>query len=295
MRVIFNESLEPEANAQLYFCSHLKKSDTQFKRLMHMHEDFVEIILIRSGSGVYKIDGQSYTVNSGDLLIFNSHVTHDEFLEHSDRIETYCCGIQGLHTPGLRVNALISDSISPIFPLKHYSKFVYHYLSLMFLLLEDGKEIDAQNLLNDFLDFLQNNVLNNVAIYTEYSDDEFLQRVKNYIENFFYEEITLESLAKSVNVSPYYLSHQFKEKFECSLVKYLIIRRIGEAQTLLQNSRHSITDISFIVGFNNPSHFQTTFKKMVGVTPKQYRKNYESDNDSYDESIQIKSTCWNII
>lgn len=293
MRVIYNEEIEKKSQ-QLYFCSHMKNTNSSFSRLMHSHEDFVEILLIVSGEGIYKIDGKNYSVKAGDMLIFNSLVAHEEFLEQAPVLETFCCGIKGLSDNHLGDNALIADNTSPLFSLYHYTDIVKSYMKLIYQLLSHRKGREAQLLMETFLDFLRNNILKHLEVFTDEQDDIFLHRVKQYIETNFYEDLNLKALAKKVNVSPYYLSHQFKEKFDCAPVKYLIKRRIGEAQTLLQNSDLAITEIGFMVGFNNPSHFQTTFKKMVGMTPKQYRKLYETSNDTCEQRLMIRSLCLNV-
>jgi AraC-like DNA-binding protein len=70
------------------------------------------------------------------------------------------------------------------------------------------------------------------------------------------------------------LSHVFKDTFEYSPGNYLVRRRIGEAQTLLLTTNYSVIEIASSVGYNNVSHFNTIFKKLIGTTPKQYRKKY---------------------
>jgi YesN/AraC family two-component response regulator len=52
---------------------------------------------------------------------------------------------------------------------------------------------------------------------------------------------------------------------------YVNHARIKESQYLLQTTNHSILDISISVGFNNQNYFTTIFKKLTGITPKQYR------------------------
>lgn len=290
MRVLYNANLrETRHETQLYFCSHYQQNNCTFKRLMHMHEDFVEVILVHKGKGKYQIDGIPYDVKAGDLIVVNSFVAHDEYLFEHDQLETYCLGIKGLRKATLRENALISDESSPVISLKDYKDFFYHSYGLLFNMMEQKLFDEAQSLMGSILGILNEKILTENSKINEYDEEMILLRVKEFIELNFFEPITLDSLAKMVNISPYYLSHLYKEKFDCSPVKYLIKRRIGEAQTLLQNSSQSITDISFSVGFNNPCHFHSTFKKMVGITPKQYRTEYDNANEIYDEKLKIKS------
>lgn len=266
----------------LFFTSKVKALDGQYKRFMHIHDDLVEVILVTSGAGDYLIDGRVYSVKKGDLIIFNSFVAHDEHLSQAHVVETYCCAIKGLQKNNLRKNALIPDNASPVFSLGTHFEDVNRFMGLIHSQLASNckhKDIIAQKLFIIFLEYLEMNILNHVETYSSYDNEIILYRTKEYIEHYYYEPITLEDLAKMVRVSPYYLAHQFKKQFHCSPVKYLIKRRIGEAQTLLQNTNIKVTDIAYQVGFNSQSHFHTTFKKHVGVTPKQYRNEYKKNNE----------------
>lgn len=264
-----------ESAPYLYCCSEVVNIKEQYKRLMHSHDDIVEIVLVTSGSGEYSINGRIYQIKKGDLIVLNSFVAHEELLTSKTAVTTYCCSLKGLAKKGLRKNALIPDNASPVFSLEKYAAFIEHYMVLCYLLLEDRQADQAQAVFVTLIDFLEKNIFNNVTLYSEFDNDVLLYRVKEHIEHFYYEELDLASLADLVNISPYYLSHQFKKKFQCSPVQYLIKRRIGEAQTLLETTSDKVVDIAYQVGFNTCSHFQTTFKKHAGETPNQYRSKYK--------------------
>ncbi|MBJ3109898.1 myo-inositol utilization transcriptional regulator ReiD, partial [Salmonella enterica subsp. enterica serovar London] len=111
--------------------------------------------------------------------------------------------------------------------------------------------------------------------------ENLLDSIKSYIDRNFYEPIRLDTLATKFNVSPYYVSHEFKRRYGYSPMDYLIKRRLGEAQSLLttdEGGREKITSIAYRVGFSNLSHFQNYFKNKVGKTPGQYRKDYRKAN-----------------
>jgi YesN/AraC family two-component response regulator len=105
------------------------------------------------------------------------------------------------------------------------------------------------------------------------SEKSFLSnRIKQYIDENYLEEINLESIAQSLSISPFYLVHVFKESTGFSPIQYIIRRRIGEAQSLLINTAYSVTQIAGMVGYDNISYFTTLFSKTVGMTPKKYRQ-----------------------
>lgn len=100
------------------------------------------------------------------------------------------------------------------------------------------------------------------------------RRIKEYIDRHYMEPITLQSMGEALHISPYYLSHVFKQMSGYSPVQYLLRRRIGEAQTLLITTDLSITRIAEMVGYDTQSYFNLQFTKNVGMPPNKYRQNY---------------------
>ena len=84
----------------------------------------------------------------------------------------------------------------------------------------------------------------------------------------------MQQMATALHVSPSYLSHACKEATGYSPLQYVLRRRIGEAQTLLITTDLPITRIAALVGYDNPSHFNTQFAKAVGMAPSTFRREY---------------------
>lgn len=272
------------------YLAYASKRQGPYSRYMHMHPDTVEVILITDGTGEYFIGNRSYPVNAGDLVIYNSRVVHDEYLEEGS---TICCGIRKLVRPGLRPDALLPDSVMPIFPLHHHYDNVFLLMNAIFMMLNSAAEHRqemAQEMTRVLLNYIDNNVL---LMQTPSPPPEKQNRplqdftlpasVKMFIDDNFHEPIRLEALAQKFRVSPFYISHEFKKRYGYSPMDYLLKRRLGEAQTLLttadeQGTLDSITNIAYQVGFSNLSHFQSYFKNKVGKTPGQYRNEYLQAN-----------------
>ena len=60
-------------------------------------------------------------------------------------------------------------------------------------------------------------------------------------------------------------------------MQYILANRISNAETLLQDPSYNITEISQIVGYDNPLYFSRIFKKVKGLSPSEYRKNINID------------------
>lgn len=94
----------------------------------------------------------------------------------------------------------------------------------------------------------------------------------NYINDNYSNEISLSTVAQHLFLSESYLSHIFKREMGSSFVEYLTHVRIEHAKDLLINNPHDkIYLIARSVGFSNERYFTTLFKKIVGITPADYR------------------------
>lgn len=85
--------------------------------------------------------------------------------------------------------------------------------------------------------------------------------------------LTLTSVAKEINIHPVYLCQQFPQFFNCSFGEYIRKLRIERAvQYILDRKDMSLTEIAYLCGFSDQSHFIRTFKSNVGTTPLNFKK-----------------------
>ncbi|WP_337102658.1 response regulator [Paenibacillus sp. YIM B09110] len=102
-------------------------------------------------------------------------------------------------------------------------------------------------------------------------------KIRQYILSHLNEEITREELAAHVYLNPAYLSRLFKKETGLSLSDAIIQERIQEAKRLLEDTEYKITDIAEHVGYTSLGSFSNLFKRVVGVTPQQYRARKKRD------------------
>ena len=98
-----------------------------------------------------------------------------------------------------------------------------------------------------------------------------LAKAIEYLDAHFSEEITLETLAKNVFVSAYYLSHLFRTEMNTTFSDYLAKKRVEEAKKLLR-SGSSVEYVALKVGFRDSNYFARIFKRYVGISPSRYRR-----------------------
>lgn len=97
-------------------------------------------------------------------------------------------------------------------------------------------------------------------------------RLAEYLEDSLDSDISLSSLAEHADMTMSEFLPAFSAAFHTTPYQFVLDRRIERAKTLLTTTAVSITEIATAVGFSTPSHFATTFKNRVGVTPSSYRR-----------------------
>lgn len=270
---------EGENQPKLLYVSEIRPDASAHPRVMHAHEDFVELILICSGSSEYLIHDKKVIIKPGDLLVYNAGVVHDEVSGPNMEVGSYCIAVGGLHMLGLRENALIPDDAGYVFPTGKYFADLRCLFEMMFRTLSAG-EPNAELFCSSLMHALLVSVLTVTAGPRAESEKPLEEphilgrRIKEYIDKHYMEPITLQSMGEALHISPYYLSHVFKQMSGYSPVQYLLRRRIGEAQTLLITTDLSITRIAEMVGYDTQSYFNLQFTKNVGMPPNKFRQNY---------------------
>lgn len=160
----------------------------------------------------------------------------------------------------LKSSPFIKSSLESIFPYFHYdNKQSLHLIKLKFNeLLFHLIDIDKTGEFRNTIKILSN-------------DDK--KDLKLYMEKNFTQPYTVEYFAKNTFRSLTTFKKDFQNLFGTSPKSWINKKRLERAQLLLNATPYPISEISFLVGFENYSHFIQLFKKKYGTTPKQFRLN----------------------
>jgi AraC-like DNA-binding protein len=104
------------------------------------------------------------------------------------------------------------------------------------------------------------------------TDIEKLHAARAIVKQYMAKPYSIHALSKLVGLNEFKLKKGFKELFGTTIFGYLAEIRMQEARILLSESSYSIADISYLVGFKNPQHFTTAFKRTFGILPKRLQK-----------------------
>lgn len=107
-----------------------------------------------------------------------------------------------------------------------------------------------------------------------------IQEAREFIAQHHASELSLKSVAETVNLSAGYFSELFRQSTGLTFIDYLTRVRVARAQCLLQNPRWKMSDIAFRVGFGSISQFNRAFRRIAGQSPRVYRKNLPAAADT---------------
>jgi AraC-like DNA-binding protein len=117
---------------------------------------------------------------------------------------------------------------------------------------------------------------------------ERAEEVRAFLEENFARDIDINEVARAASLSPFYLTRIFKARYGIPPYRYLISLRIQRASDLLRESSYTVTQICHRSGFNSLSHFITTFRRHTGMSPSQYRRmvDWEQDAGRYGQNTE---------
>ncbi|MEO5984447.1 MAG: helix-turn-helix domain-containing protein, partial [Ferruginibacter sp.] len=105
-------------------------------------------------------------------------------------------------------------------------------------------------------------------------EDEPVKKIQEFIENNFQEKITIDQLATMQALGRRNLERRFKKATSNTVVEYIQRVKIEAAKNSLESSRENVNEVMYYVGYSDPKAFRSTFRKITGLSPLEYRNKY---------------------
>lgn len=243
----------------------------QWKEKQHSHP-FCEILFVFSGSGESIVNGKSYAIKKGDLIVYNPYTPHYEHTSDNVGIEMGFFGITNFQVSNLPFDCLIDGESSPVLHTgKSDGKFDFYFRSLIEEVHED---VQYSELMAKYWARL---ILIGILRLANISEAKFVTnaiftRIHQYLSTHFTEIDSMKQICEELNISQYYLSHVFKNYMGVPPMQYITSRRIAYAKKLLQETDMTASAVGEACGYKDHVLFFKAFKKLEGVTPSTFRR-----------------------
>lgn len=103
------------------------------------------------------------------------------------------------------------------------------------------------------------------------STNPLVNRTIQYIHNNYYKDISIDKVCAELNINKFYFCNLFKKETGYTFVQFLTLWRVEKSKIYLSDPSLTLLDVSLNVGFNNQGYYSTTFKKVTGQTPTEYK------------------------
>lgn len=240
----------------------------------HTHEGFA-IGVIERGAETFYYRGQTHVARAGSVVVINPgelHTGQAVRLEDGWTYRMIYPAAELVQRAAAEVAGTHQDI--PLFdePVI-YDPAVFERLRLAHLALEQSASaVERETRLLAALTLLiQRHAAPPPVLHPANSDHAALHRAQAYLQEHFAENLSLETLARAANLSPFHLCRLFRDQIGLPPHAYLNQVRVNRAKSLLKPGL-PIADVALATGFVDQSHLSRAFKRIVGVAPGQYRK-----------------------
>ncbi|MFA9398237.1 MAG: AraC family transcriptional regulator [Clostridiaceae bacterium] len=252
------------------------------KSKFHWHYEY-ELILVLKGSVNLKYRPNSVLLERGDIVMLNSKSVHE--LEKTNE-ENLCLFVQisetmfkDLNDKNKKYEFYLNSKNEIIPPKKEYNNFIKLLAKLGLECFNSGlvthfrKKALLFQLVADLFEFVPYDIIQNSINNDELKDVDMLMNIIQFIQDNHKKNDVLDALYKTMGMSEKTVYRFLKNNVGLSQKDLVMISRIEEAKEMLINGDKSIQYIAFECGFCAENTFYRAFKKIVGVTPKEYRVN----------------------
>lgn len=235
----------------------------------HFHDYYV-IGFVERGKRNLSCKNKQFIVETGDLILFNPGDIHTCEQIDDQALDYRCINIQEDVMKKITFE-ITGKEYLPNFNevILFHNEIVASLRELHLMIMEEEKNFKKEEL---FLFIIEQLIREYSNIISEENIKEVNNEIKtvcDYLENNYMENITLNQLSNLTGLSKYYLLHSFTKQKGISPYNYLQAIRISKAKKLLEEGVSPI-EVAFKTGFTDQSHFTNFFKKLIGLTPKQY-------------------------
>jgi AraC-like DNA-binding protein len=267
-------------NPHIYFTFKRKFDETHVANY-HSH-DFASLVYVLSGTCPYNIENSIYQAKKGDLIVLNPGVQHGKIMKPGEDIMELHTGFGNIFVEGLPKNHLIEPGSCPIISVQDHEQEYLKCCSDICYAQENNEpgselmlKINVMKLLVLFLKTTRSNQGHAEKSRVSFDSSEksaIVSTLMTFLSENYMRPISLDTISKSIYLSPAYISKVFKEEMGVSPINYLIKIRLAKARELLLEGKLSIKSVARSVGYEDVYYFSKLYKKYHAVPPSKVRR-----------------------
>lgn len=228
------------------------------------------ILYTYSGKGTLEYHNRTYTMEEGDGFFINCMDYH-KYQVDGNHWDTAVLHLNGPLLPDFHMQCIRNGYIAFHEPITGQYQNLLEQLLTLYSTPSPHRDWQASACINNILIHLLNLYSEETSRHTDFPEN--IAYLIRYMEHNYTSNLSLDFLADFCSINKYHLSREFKKYTGFSPNDYLITLRINQAKNLLQNTSLPASKIAHEVGIHNINNFMNLFKKKIGMTPIQFRKN----------------------
>ncbi len=255
----------------------------------HYHPEF-EITYVVKGNGTRLVGDSSHDFEDGDLIFVGSNlphtwITHDDFVRNNELMEVVVLQFSGeiIENRAREIAELtnVSKLLSSAGRGLNFPESVRQEVGKSLIHMTEASGLKRYNLLLEILDLLGGAAFSHLSSefyapnYSQ-ANEKRIGKVFEHIHAHYHNPLTIEQLADIASMNEAAFCRFFKKTTGKTAINYINDLRVGKACNLLNSPGVPIADIAFQSGFNSLTHFNRTFLKLKGITPRDFRKKYSN-------------------
>lgn len=253
----------------LAFGHYIEALDHKAKR--DTHSDHL-LILCVAGRGKVSCGGHTKTLNPGQALILPKGAAHQYQSNNKTPWTIYWVHLDG-HLAEQFVSMLQADeSAELIFETPNLAEVLNEFEQLLacrHATYQFNNFVLASNILRKLFSYF---IAQNQLPLSNESNQINLQIIDGYLEENIDKQISLEQMAEVSGLSKFHFAKKFQKQTGVSPVRYFLESKIKHACELIDRTQLTIKEVSSRLGYDDPYYFSRLFKKIMGLSPKQYRQ-----------------------
>ena len=224
---------------------------------------------VTAGKGHIECDGKKWTVGAGDFYFLNRLHSHFYYSDQQDPYSKIWINAGGRLLDGV-INAYGLTDGALVIPNSQTGLLIERVHTLLRSIDAENSEATMTECAKVMCDLI-------ITAATEHRKVQqatvsTAEKIKDYIDSGLAYNVSLDDIAQHFYLNKSYIISIFSTKYGFTPKQYILERKMQAARTMLEENLYSVSEIADILNFSSSQHFSSAFKKKVGVSPDEYRR-----------------------